>query len=273
MIVYSYFKNKYKMMRNILLVLFIIVSFTSYSSTIVLDGIYQGKNIYVMNPFASSGVGFCVYEVTINGKMSTDEINSSAFEIDLSIFQFNVGDKVIIEIKYKDNCLPKVLNPEVLKPKSTFTTVSISVERDGSLNWTTSGESGKLPFIVEQYRWNKWIKVDEIQGKGTSGSNTYTVKVTPHSGNNKFRVKQIDYTKKPRYSTEANFRSPVPQISITNRRFDNEISFSGETLYEIYDYYGNIVLRGYGALVDISGLKKGDYFINFDNSMDQFKKR
>jgi len=167
-----------------------------FASEIIIDGIFQGKNIYVMNPFASSGVGFCVYEVTVNGKVSTDEINSSAFEIDLSVYQFNIGDKVTIVIKHKDNCVPKVLNPEVLKPKSTFNTTSIEVTRDGTLKWTTTGESGKLPFIVEQYRWNKWIKVDEVEGKGTSGTNTYSVKVSPHSGNNKFRVKQIDYTKK-----------------------------------------------------------------------------
>ncbi|PKP19725.1 MAG: hypothetical protein CVU05_10745 [Bacteroidetes bacterium HGW-Bacteroidetes-21] len=261
-------------MRKVLITICsILLVLPAFSGEILLDGIFQGKNLYVMNPFASSGVGFCVFEVTINGKTSTDEINSSAFEIDLSVFQFNVGDKVTIAIKHKDNCLPKVLNPEVLKPKSTFTTASINVEKDGTLKWTTSGEAGKLSFIVEQYRWNKWIKVSEVDGKGTSGSNSYTAKVNPHSGNNKFRVKQIDYTKKPRYSTEADFRSPTPPISITSKKFDTEITFSGETLYEIYDFYGNIVLKGLGAKVDITSLKKGDYFINYDNTMDQFKKK
>jgi len=244
-----------------------------FASEIIIDGIFQGKNIYVMNPFASSGVGFCVYEVTVNGKVSTDEINSSAFEIDLSVYQFNIGDKVTIVIKHKDNCVPKVLNPEVLKPKSTFNTTSIEVTRDGTLKWTTTGESGKLPFIVEQYRWNKWIKVDEVEGKGTSGTNTYSVKVSPHSGNNKFRVKQIDYTKKPRYSQDVLFKSLQPPITITSKKFDTEITFSGQTMYEIYDYYGNRILKGIGSKIDISGLKKGEYFINYDNTMDQFKKK
>lgn len=245
----------------------------AFAGEIIIDGIFQGKNIYVMNPFASSGVGFCVYEVTVNGKVSTDEINSSAFEIDLSIYQFNVGDKVSISIKHKDNCVPKVLNPEVLKPKSTFITTSIEVTKDGMLKWTTSNESGKLPFIVEQYRWNKWVKIEEIEGKGTSGSNSYQVKVSPHSGNNKFRVKQIDYTKKPRYSQDVLFKSLQPPITITSKKFDTEITFSNETMYEIYDYYGNRILKGVGTKVDISGLKKGEYFINYDNTMDQFKKK
>lgn len=262
-------------MKRILISFLIFTSLHLYTKAgeIVIEGVFQGKNIYVMNPFASSGVGFCVYEVTVNGKVSTDEINSSAFEIDLSVYQFNIGDKVTIVIKHKDNCVPKVLNPEVLKPKSTFNTTSIEVTRDGYLKWTTTDESGKLPFIVEQYRWNKWIKVDEIEGKGNAGTNTYQVKVYPHSGNNKFRVKQVDYTKKPRYSKEVVYKSLQPPVTILNKKFENEIVFSAETMYEIYDYYGNRILKGIGSKVDISGLKKGDYFINYDNTMDQFKKK
>jgi len=270
------FESKYylPMKRFIFSMLIItLLQASLFAGEIVIDGIFQGKNLYVMNPFASSGVGFCVYEVTVNGKVSTDEINSSAFEIDLSVFQFNVGDKVTIVIKHKDNCVPKVLNPEVLKPKSTFNVTEIEVTKDGMLKWTTTGESGKLPYIVEQYRWNKWVKLDEIDGKGTSGSNSYSLKVYPHSGNNKFRVKQIDYTKKPRYSKDVLFKSLQPPVTITSKKFENEITFSSETMYEIYDYYGNRILKGNGKSVDISGLKKGEYFINYDNTMDQFKKK
>lgn len=262
-------------MRNriIALLLCTFATLSSKAGEILVDGIFQGKNLYVMNPFASSGVGFCVYEVTINGKMSTDEINSSAFEIDLSIFQFSPGDKIVVVIKHKDNCVPKVLNPEVLKPKSTFNVSLIEVTKDGTLNWTTNSEAGKLAYIVEQYRWNKWVKVGDVEGKGTPASTNYTYKVSPHSGNNKFRVKQIDYTKKPRYSPEVNFKSLSPPITITSKKYETEITFSGETMYEIYDYYGNLVLKGVGSKVDISNIKKGDYFINFDNTMDQFRKK
>jgi len=64
-----------------------------------------------------------------------------------------IGDKVTVTIKHKENCSPKVLNAEVLKPTSTFTLASINVENDKELKWTTKGEAGSLPFIVEQYRW------------------------------------------------------------------------------------------------------------------------
>ncbi len=243
------------------------------SGDIVLNGVFQGKNLYVMNPFASSGIGFCVYEVSVNGKVTTDEINSSAFEIDLSVFQFKIGDKVSIEIKHKENCSPKILNAEVLKPTSTFTIASMNIDNDKVFKWTSKGESGSLPFIVEQYRWNKWIKVGTVEGKGTPGINSYSITVHPHSGNNKFRVKQIDFTKRPHYSEELTYKSKTPPVSFTPKKVENEITFTSPTLYEIYDYYGNIVKKGFGDKIDCSGLKKGDYFLNFDNKMETFKKK
>ncbi len=262
-------------MKKILISFLLLVSLSAFSTgnVVSLDGIFQGKNLYVMNPFSSSGVGFCVYEVKVNGHVTTDEINSSAFEIDLSQYQLKLGDKLEVEIKHKENCKPKVLNPEVLKPKSTFKTLSIEVTKDGFLKWTTSGEAGELPYDIQQYRWNKWVKVGTVKGKGTPGTNSYQYKVYPHSGNNRFRVRQVDYTKKAKYSPDANFRSMSPPITFEPKKATTVINFSGETQYEVYDYYGNIVLKGVGSKIDVSKLAKGDYFLNFDNTMDTFKKK
>ena len=171
-----------------------LITAQSIAGVIVVEGNYQGKNLYIQNPFGSSGVGFCVYEVRVNNQITTDEINSSAFEVDFKNFQLKLGDKVEIQIKYKDGCLPKVLNAQVLKPKSTFEVVSIKADKDGNLKWVTKAESGKLPYVIEQYRWNKWIKINELEGQGSNTANEYTFKVPYHSGKNQFRVKQIDYT-------------------------------------------------------------------------------
>ena len=261
-------------MRNklYLILSLIFISGTILASDIELDGVYQGKNLYVMNPFASSGIGFCVYEVRVNGQLTTDEINSSAFEIDLSVYQFKIGEKVKVVLKHKDDCMPKVLNPEVLESKSTFSIVSMNID-NGKLVWTTQKEAGSLPFIVEQFRWNKWVKIGTVKGKGTPGNNTYSVVVHPHTGNNKFRVKQIDYTKKPHYSSEFTYKAKLPPVSFTPKKVTTEITFNVPTMYEIYDYYGNIVKKGFGAKIDVSGLKSGEYFLNYDNKMDTFKKK
>ena len=84
-------------MKKLSFTLFIglIISTVGYSnSVIVLEGNYQGKNLYVQNPYQnSSNVGFCVKEVRVNGAVTTDEITSSAFEIDFKALKLKIGDK------------------------------------------------------------------------------------------------------------------------------------------------------------------------------------
>ncbi|MFH1321927.1 MAG: hypothetical protein ABII90_14905 [Bacteroidota bacterium] len=255
------------------IIFLLLISAYSYSGVIILEGNYQGKNIFIQNPFASSGVGFCTYEVTINDQVTTDEINSSAFEIDFTAFQLDLGAKVEVKIKHKDDCKPKVLNPEVLKPKSTFDIVSIKIDNDGVLNWNTKNETGKLAYIIEQFRWNKWVKVGEEEGTGLRSTNEYLFKITPHSGENKFRVKQIDYSRRPRYSSAVKFRSSKPPVTFAPTKVSKEIIFSEETMYEIYDAYGNIVKKGFALTIDASNLKKGTYYINYDKEMGKFLKK
>ena len=64
----------------------------------------------------------------------------------------------------------------------------------------------------------------------------------------------------------------------TYLKFSKDISFVSldkpyETMYEIYDQYGNVVKRGFGSSVDASNLAKGGYFLNYDNKMGEFIKK
>jgi hypothetical protein len=175
-----------------------------------------------------------------------------------------------VKIKHKDGCTPLVLNPEVLRPKSTFDIVKQEVATDGTYKWVTNNETGELPFIVEQKRWNKWVKVGEVPGSGTPGEHVYTFKVTPHSGENTFRVKQVDLSKKARYSQNITFTDPaIAPVTWSPLKPKDEIVFSGNTLYEVYDQYGNIVKRGYANKLDVSSLKKELYYLNYDNKMGE----
>lgn len=250
----------------------------SQGGVIILEGNYQGKNLYVQNPFGAGGVGFCVTEVLVNGNITTDEVNSSAFEIDFKPHKLAIGEKVEIKIKHKEDCKPKVLNPEVLKPKSTFEVISMTVDKDGNLKWSTKSETGKLAFAVEQFRWNKWVKVGEVDGVGTPSTNNYTFKITPHSGKNQIRVRQTDYSGQPRLSKPVDFMSDIKEVTFAPVKVSKDISFvagdkPAETMYEIYDQYGNVVKRGYGSSVDASNLAKGGYFLNYDNKMGEFIKK
>jgi len=241
------------------------------AGSIVVEGKFQDKNLYIQNGYSGNGVGFCTYEIIINGKVSTDEVNSSAFEIDFSAFEIKPGTPVTVEIRHKDDCSPKVLNPEALKPRATFEVVSINVDKNGLLKWETKNEMGSLPYVIEQFRWNKWIPIGEVKGNGTLESNSYSFQTTAHSGENKFRVKQVGYGSVSKASSSVAYISTISQPSYTKN--STNIQFSGETLYEVFDAYGNVVKRGFGNTLAIDNLAKGDYYLCYDNIMADFKKK
>ncbi|GAB7089116.1 hypothetical protein [Marinifilum fragile] len=261
------------MKKNLLLIFFIFLFSFAYADKLELSGIYLGKNVYVMNPFSDSGVGYCVYQVTVNGQTSSDEIGSSAFEIDLSQFGFDIGEKVNIVLHYKSGCLPRIANPEAIQPKSTFEIQTVEVDKNDILHWTTREESGSIPFIVQQYRWNKWITIGEVEGRGLTTINKYKLKVRTHTGKNIFRLSQTDYTGNAKYSPKITHESKKPKVSFGPEKVKDELLFTSETLYEIYDKYGNIVFKGFGNKVNLESLQPGLYYINYDNTMGSFRKK
>ena len=62
-------------MKALFSILTILISLVSSAGVILVEGSYQNQNLYIKNSYRSSGVGFCAYEVRINGTVSTDEVN------------------------------------------------------------------------------------------------------------------------------------------------------------------------------------------------------
>jgi hypothetical protein len=260
---------------NIILVLCSIVLFvgSALAGSIVLEGRYQQRNLFVINPTAPSGVGFCVYEVVVNGVVSSDEVNSQAFEIDLSIYNLKPGDPVNIVIKHRDGCNPKVLNPGALEPAPTFDCAKIECNSAGQLTWETTGEMGKLMFVVQQFKWNKWVNVGEVMGNGTSGKNVYRFQTRLTSGSNKFRVAQKSYEGEWRKSQAIETPSSVVPVTFLYNKKTKIITFSSETAYELYNPYGQIVKRGLGTTLDLTALQKSEYYLSYDNRTDKFVRK
>lgn len=254
-----------------IVILFGAATMNANAGVLVVEGKYQQKNLFIQNGFSSNGVGFCAYQVKVNGQITTDEVNSSAFEIDFTPFKFKAGDKITVEIEHKDGCIPKVLNPEALKPKPTFDVVNININNDAILSWTTKNEVGSLPFVVEQFKWNKWVYVGEINGEGTPQAHDYKFKVTPHSGENKFRVKQVGFAAMPRFSEVVTYNSLMERPAYQIEK--DVVNFNNETSYEVYDFYGNVVKKGFGPVCDISALKKGKYYLCYDNAVTEIEKK
>jgi len=264
------------MMKKIIAALTILINCSMLKAgEINIEGNFMGKNIFVTNPYASSNnVGFCVSEVFVNGKLTTDEIQQSSFEIDLISLQLAVGQKVSIKIKHRDGCKPKVVNPEDLKKRATFEVIpgSMKISKEGIFTWSTKNETGKLDFIVEQKRWNKWVSIGKVEGRGTADQHSYSIKYDAYSGENIVRVKQIDVTGS-KVSDPIKYRSMSPAVTFTQGK-DQSISFTSDTKWEVYDLFGNIAKQGRGNEIDVSDLKKGNYQMNYDNkSGDKFTKK
>jgi hypothetical protein len=242
-----------------------------------IEGRYQGKNLYVQNPIDDEGFGYCAIKVVVNGDIMPGAVSVGAFEINFSLFNIELGEPVFIVIEHSDGCQPKILNPEVLLPRSTYNVVKIAVSNASTLTFTTKGEQGELPFFIEQYKWSKWCIVGEVSGKGNGKQNSYDFTLAPHSGENTVRIVQIDHSGTKRPSKQVKFNSSSPVVKKTPAKVRHEIKFiaSGdpiETRYEIYDAYGNLVKKGGGNSVDCSNLLRGVYYINFDNVTEKFIK-
>lgn len=256
-------------MRFLNIILFVLISGLAQAGNIVLEGRYQNRNIFVINSIASDGVGYCVYEVTMNGLVTTDEINSQAFEIDLSIYNLKEGDPVTVIIKHKDGCTPKVLNKGALEPSPSFTCSKIECNDAGQLSWETTGELGKIPYLIQQFKWNKWVTVGEVMGNGTKTKNSYKFQTQLTSGNNKFRVAQKSYEGDLRKSQACEVVSAVVPVTYKYDKKLKMINLSSETSYELYNVYGQIVKRGRGVAVDCSTLPKGEYYLSYDNKTEK----
>lgn len=246
--------------------------FSARAATLIIEGKYQNKNVYVLNSIGSSGVGFCAHEIKVNGNITTDETNSSSFEIDLAALKLKFGQNIVIEIDHNEGCTPKILNLEDLKPKPTFEIMTMNVSPSGLLKWSANNETGSLPYVIEQFKWNKWVPVGEIQGAGTPENHEYTFQLSMHSGENKYRVKQKGLNSVSRFSQEVTVKSLLDKPSFAIRKNNSGIDFSQDTGYELFDAYGTVVKRGFGKQVDIDKLDKGKYYLCYDNTMTEFKR-
>ena len=78
-----------------------------------IDLQYEGKNIFVNNPFSiREEGGLCITDVIINNStihMSKDVINATAFEIPLDNYNIKLGDKFNVKIYHQNGCTPTIL--------------------------------------------------------------------------------------------------------------------------------------------------------------------
>ena len=235
-----------------------------------LTGEYQGKNLYVQNPLSPDKINFCTQEVYLNEKLVISHPKTSAFEIDLS--DLKIGEPVFVKITYNEGCVPKVINPQVVRSKSKFQ-FSNTLADAISINWNTQGELPHGNFFVEHYKNNKWEMEDTVAGKGSFDSNQYAVGPSYHTGDNKYRIRYEQNDGRIFFSKIIDFYNDVEPVSFHPTLVTDKIFLSRATPYEVVDSYGNEVAKGNGKEINLRNLKAGLYFLHVDNREEKFVKK
>ena len=254
--------------KFIVLIFLFFQAFLCFSQDcLVHTGTYQGKNVYVQNPFAINGIGFSTKKVTVNGEAITNDFVSSAFEIDLKKLNLEIGDSVNVKIYFDEGCEPRIIDRLSLTSALKPSFESIKIDTTGVLQWCTINESSEKTFFIEQYKWNKWVVVGQVLGLGATDKNCYEFQVDFHSGENTFRIIQenLYYSKHEEVLQTINIKSPIKKVVVLSTK-GNKIHFSNSTHYEVYDTFGNIRLKGFSSEPKLGMLEKGLYYINYDNT-------
>lgn len=238
---------------------YIVLSCTIYSAIaqdITLNGVYRGKDIYVQNPYFSAEGSFCIAYISVNDQQVIDAPATSAVKIDLSKFAINAPISILVN--HHGGCLPKILNPEVLKAGSVFKFIQITAD-DASISWVTTGEMpGDGSYIVLKLKIDGWIPILNIKGKGNLDNNQYSVGIDHYSGDNRFKLKYI-FNDQETISEEFEFYSDLDPITYyPDGNVYNMISLSRVTDYVIKNYAGEVLLKGLGQDINVESLPYGE---------------
>ncbi len=227
--------------------------------TLELGGLYQGENLLVVNDPSADGVGFCCYEVRVNGLLTADAVNSHAFEVDLGALGLTLGKGLSVRLKHRSGCVPRVLNPEVIQPIPGFQLVSFEASPSGEVSWVTADEHGRMPFVLQQFKWGKWVDVVRLDGRGGPQEQTYSTVIQPTQGENLLRLTHLAPDGTLEVKGEARFDGDVPEVTMSYSARSQVVTFSKSTQYELVDEFGTVVLRGVGTQATLRYLSRGDY--------------
>jgi len=235
-----------------------------------LTGEYQGKDLYVQNPLSNDKLNFCTREVYVNDQIVITSPKTSAFAIDLS--DMRPGDPILIKIVHKEGCVPKIINPQVIRSKSSFQYLNTSADAI-SINWVTRGELSDGKFIVEHYQNKNWVAQHAVAGKGSFETNQYSVIPMHHTAENKYRIKYVQNDGKTFFSRIFEYYNDVDPVSFYPALVTDKITLSRESDYAVVDSYGNQVVKGRATEIQLKNLSSGLYFLHIDNREERFVKK
>ncbi len=262
------------MVYRLLTIVFLLfsVGLKAQTDTIAISGLYYHTNVYVYNPSVADS--FSIQQLIVNKDTIKEYLNTNGIEIDLSTYNLKEEGRVNIQIVYQGKYPPVIVNPEALMPPVKFHISKPRFNKNNQLQWQVHGVPGDYPLTLEQYKWNSWRIVAEVDPVDTVANNIYKVAIHPHSGKNIYRVKSYNIKGEEVMSRDVIFSAPAyKQVYIENKKIIDEITLSSKTDYEIYDMKSNLLKRGYDRYIKVDNLPKGKYLLFFDNQIQEFKKK
>ena len=260
-------------MRRIVTTSFILSVCVSLGAAgeLVLSGAYQGKDVFVQNPYNRSSASFCTEKVFVNDRLILENPKVSAFKIDLSYLSIN--DLVVIRITHSEGCRPTIINQYVLKTVSDFKFLSAEVDNN-SIRWATFGE--KLPGRFTLERQNEkleWNTLNSVEGKQNLADNLYALSTNHVKGENKYRIKYVNDQGFKSYSLDLYYTKADTLITFRPAIVTSQIILSDSTAFKVLDFQGKLIKKGNGREILLLNLKPGAYFLEIQNRREKFIKK
>ena len=144
---------------------------------------------------------------------------------------------------------------------------------DSVLSWTATENSLKVTYVVQQFRWNKWVNWDTIEGKSKGDTTKYSANIAKyfHSNENVFRVnpkvkeKVIANSQNVKH-LEKNLDIQLPRLVYYNKNAPMDVTFNKPTWFEVYNKFGTLLIHGYGISFSRKGFPRDVYYVNYDNA-------
>jgi hypothetical protein len=231
------------------------------SKQLQILGVYQGRTLFIQNPFDPKSKQFCVESIMLNNQPIAINLNSSALKLDFNGIE--VYAPVHITIVHLESCKPIVINPDAINFHSIFSFSKIAFQ-DSVIAWSTMGEKPDFRYTIEKYQLGIWDELDEVPAKALFGGASYTYQPLLDIGANKLRVKCIMEDGAYLYSFEVDFHFYPEPVTFTPLETAGSLKFSRTANFEIYDAGGDLVHSGQGSATDVEHLPSGDYVIYFD---------
>jgi len=145
--------------------------------------------------------------------------------------------------------------------------LNFKIDLDGKMTWQTENEKANANFEIKEFRWNKYLLIGEIKGKGP-GNNSYSFLADTSCSLYHVRLTVVDSI--PRDSEKVSYNLPK-EIKITSNLSITKktpiITLSARSKYEVYDQYGNELLKGCDNSINTKKLLKGLYYVCFGNNI------